>query len=81
MLHGCGSKPMVPFSGRCITHSSLFEWGLGCSLGVRDLTHGHMGMSHAALPQIFVLRGDEDRQGLHLPIFHYRHQGWASSKS
>ena len=33
---GCGSKPMVPFWGRCTTHFSLFEWGLGCPLGVRD---------------------------------------------
>ena len=27
---------MVPFWGRCTTHFSLFQWGLGCSLGVRD---------------------------------------------
>ena len=26
----------IPFWGRCTTHFSLFEWGLGCSLGVRD---------------------------------------------
>ena len=26
-------KPMVP---RCNTHFSLFQWGLGCSPGVRD---------------------------------------------
>ena len=26
---------MVPFWGRCTTHFSLFEWALGCSLGVR----------------------------------------------
>ena len=32
---GCGSKPMVSFWGRCTTHFSLFQWGLGCSLGVR----------------------------------------------
>ena len=32
---GCGSKPIVPFWGRCTTHFSLFRWGLGCSLGVR----------------------------------------------
>ena len=25
---GCGSKPMVPFWGRCTTHLSLFYWGL-----------------------------------------------------
>ena len=35
-LPGCGSKPMVPFWGGCTTHFSLFEWGLGCSLGLRD---------------------------------------------
>ena len=35
-LLGCGSKPMVPFWGRCTTHFSLFQWGLGCSPGVRD---------------------------------------------
>ena len=28
---GCGSKPMVPFWGRCTAHFSLFQWGL-CSL-------------------------------------------------
>ena len=33
---GRGAQPMVPFWGRCTTHSSLFQWGLGCSLGVRD---------------------------------------------
>ena len=27
---------MVPFWGRCTTHFSLFEWGLGCLLGVLD---------------------------------------------
>ena len=32
---GRGSKPMVPFWGRCTTHFSLFWWGLGCSRGVR----------------------------------------------
>ena len=31
-MFGCGSKPMVPFWGRCTTHFRL----LGCSLGVRD---------------------------------------------
>ena len=31
---GCGSKPMVPFWGRCTTHFNPFWWGLGCSLGV-----------------------------------------------
>ena len=30
------SKPMVPFWDRCTTHFILFQWGLGCSLGVRD---------------------------------------------
>ena len=35
--NGCGSKPMVPFWGRCTTHFSPFLWGLGCSLGVRDV--------------------------------------------
>ena len=34
--HCCGSKPMVPFWGRCTTQFSLFWWGLGCSLGARD---------------------------------------------
>ena len=34
---GCGSKPMVPFWGRCTTHFTLFQWGLGCSLEVRGL--------------------------------------------
>ena len=33
-LLACGSKPMVPFWGRCTTHFSQL-WGLGCSLGVR----------------------------------------------
>ena len=29
--------------GRCCTHFSRgFEWGLGCSLGVGLLTHGHV---------------------------------------
>ena len=30
---GCGSKPMVPLSGRCTAHFSLFLCGLGCSPG------------------------------------------------
>ena len=30
--NGCGSIPMLPVWGRCTT---LFLWGLGCSLGVR----------------------------------------------
>ena len=33
--NGCGSTP-IPFWGRCTTRFSLFVWGLGCSLGVRD---------------------------------------------
>ena len=33
--YGRGSKPMVPLWARCTTHVSLFQWGLGCSLGVR----------------------------------------------
>ena len=40
-LHGCGSRKMV---GEFTTRFSLFQWGLGCSLGVRFRiwTHGHM---------------------------------------
>ena len=29
---GCGSRPIVPFWGRCTTHFSLKKWGLECSL-------------------------------------------------
>ena len=32
-----GSKAMVPSWGRCTTQFGLFWWGLGCSLGVRDV--------------------------------------------
>ena len=32
--YGCGSKPMVPFWGRCTTH---FSEGLRCSLAVRGI--------------------------------------------
>ena len=34
-INGRGSTPMVPFWGRFTAHFSLFEWGLGYSLGVR----------------------------------------------
>ena len=40
-------KPMEPSWGRCPTHFSLFWWGLGCSLGVRDFdpwSHGQFSM-------------------------------------
>ena len=33
LQYGCGSKPMVTSWGRCTTHFSLLQWGLGC--GVR----------------------------------------------
>ena len=33
--NGHDSKPTVPFWDRYTTHFSLFQWGLGCSLGVR----------------------------------------------
>ena len=57
---------MVPFWGRCTTHFSLSLWGLGCSLGVRDWTHGQMeagSLSSAmfqeeGLDHGFVVRGD-----------------------
>ena len=36
LADGHGSKPMVPFWDRCTTYCSLFQWGVGCSLGLRD---------------------------------------------
>ena len=47
---GCGSKPMVPLWDRCTTHFSLFQWGLGRSLGDGILTHSHMVKRRARPP-------------------------------
>ena len=42
---GCGSKPMVPFWGRCTTHVSLVyfsrDWDVRWGYGI--LTHGQVG--------------------------------------
>ena len=32
---GCGSKPMVPFWGRCTAHFSLIQWSFGMFTGGR----------------------------------------------
>ena len=40
---GCGSKPMVPFWGRCTTHFRTYfsgDWNVHWGYGI--LTHGHM---------------------------------------
>ena len=62
-LSGCGSKPMVPFWGRCSTHFSLFWWGLGCSLGYGILTRGQVTQTkHQGNFGICRHRGDATRR-------------------
>ena len=39
---GCGSKPMVPFWGRCTTHFSLFSWDWDVHWGYGVLTRSQM---------------------------------------
>ena len=42
-ISGCGSKPMVPFWGRCTTHFSRDfsgDWDVHWGYGI--LTHGHI---------------------------------------
>ena len=43
--YGCGSKPMVPFWGRCTTHFSLCWWGLFTGGTIWLLTRGHIDLS------------------------------------
>ena len=52
---GCGSKPMVPFSGRCSTHFSLFSGDWDVHWGYGLLTHAHL--VHWGLASIWSLRG------------------------
>ena len=41
--YGCGSKPTVPFWGRCTTHFVYFSWDWDVCWGLtRVLTHSHM---------------------------------------
>ena len=64
LSHGRGSTPMVPFWGRCTTHFSQFQWGLG-SLGVR-------GFDPLATWTIPTFRFFSNKRGLPKSCFNVR---------